>query len=75
MPGRHLAGEDAEVARDPRLGDDRVVVVRREPDVAAADVGAPVDATGTVVVEDVEATVHEPAGTRRGVPTEPSPGL
>ena len=68
-----LAGQDAEVARDARLGDDRVVVVRREPDVAPADVRAPVDAAGAVVVEDVEATVHEAARTHHWVPAEAVP--
>ena len=59
---RHLAGEDAEVARDARLGHDRVVVVGGQPDVVATDVRAAVDAARSVVVEDVEAAVHQPAG-------------
>ena len=37
---RNLPGEDAEVAGDPGLGHDRVVVVGGEPDGAATDVGA-----------------------------------
>ena len=63
-----LAGEDAEVARDPGLRHDRVVVVGGEPDVLAADVGALVGPAGAAVGERVEATVHEATGAHRGVP-------
>ncbi len=64
-----LAGDDAEVGRDPGLGHRRVVVVGREPHGVAADVRAPVDAARTVVVEREEATVHQATGSHlvRGV--------
>lgn len=64
---RDLTREDAEITRDPGLGHGRVVVVVREPDRIATDVGSLVDAARTVVVEGEETAVHESAGSHGGV--------